>query len=245
MRLLIDADGFLYKAVAAAEYEADWGDGIFVASTNINQAIAMVQSQIRSVCERFESEDIVLVISGSNNFRYQVDPTYKASRKGNRKPLGYKALVDWLKSEYGDRVIVHDLLEADDYLGILATKPNAPESVIITDDKDLKTVPCTLFRLGELSTIDTDEAERYWLYQTLTGDPVDGYKGCPGIGPVKADKVLSKPGSRWENVKREYLKAGLTEDYAVLQARLARILHFDDWDSINKVPILWTPPVSE
>ena len=82
------------------------------------------------------------------------------------------------------------------------------------------------------------------MLQTLTGDPVDGYKGCPGAGPAKAAKVLSKAGSMWENVKREYVKAGLTEDHAILQARLARILRFEDWDSANKQPILWTPGVS-
>lgn len=241
-RLLIDADGFLYKAVAAAEYEADWGDGVIVLSTNLNQAKDMFRSQIASVCEHLESEDIVLVISGSSNFRYQVDPSYKSNRKGNRKPLGFHALISWMKEQYGDKVIHHDLLEADDYLGILATKPNAPQSIIVTDDKDLKTIPGTLYRMGELSTIDEDQAERYWLYQTLTGDPVDGYKGCPGIGPVSAEKLLSKPGNRWDHVKHAYLKAGLTEDHAITQARLARILRYEDWDSINKVPILWSPP---
>ncbi len=242
MRLLIDADGFLYKAVAAAEYEADWGDGVIVLSTNLNQAKDMFTSQINAVCERFGSRDLVMVISGSNNFRYQVDPSYKSNRKGNRKPLGFKLLIEWMREEYGDKVIQHDLLEADDYLGILATRPGAPESVIVTDDKDLKTIPGTLFRLGEMSTIDKDQAERYWLYQTLTGDPVDGYKGCPGIGPVSAEKILSKPGDRWVNVVQAYRKAGLTEADALTQARLARILHYADWDSINKVPILWSPP---
>jgi DNA polymerase I len=240
-RLLIDADGFLFRAVAAAEYEADWGQGIFVASTNVNQAIDMFKSQVEAVCRELESDDCVYVISGDNNFRKALDPTYKANRTG-RKPLGYKALVEWMKDTYGTKVIVHDLLEADDYLGILATKPNAPESIIVSDDKDMMTIPGNLFRLGRLSTIDDDTAERYWLQQTLMGDPADGYKGCPGIGPVKADKILAKPGSRWENVKREFIKAGLTEDYAVLQARLARILRFGDWDTVRKQPILWTPP---
>lgn len=240
-RLLIDADGFLYRSVAAAEYEGDWGDGIFVASTNVNQAIDMFRSQVEAVSRELDSDDHVYVISGDKNFRKTLDPSYKANRTG-RKPLGYLAMVEWLKATYGDRVVANDVLEADDYLGILATKPGAPESIIVSDDKDMLTIPGQIFRLGVLSHIDEDEAERYWLKQTLMGDPADGYKGCPGVGPVKADKVLSKSGSRWENVKREFLNAGMTEEYAFLQARLARILRYSDWDSELKQPILWTPP---
>jgi DNA polymerase-1 len=182
-----------------------------------------------------------MVISGDQNFRKDLDPTYKSHRKGTRKPLGYIALTDWMRERYGPRVVVQPLLEADDYMGILATKPGAPETIIVSDDKDMKTIPGTLFRLGQLSTIDEGEAHRYWMLQTLMGDPADGYKGCPGIGPVKAEKIVSKPGVLWDNVKREFLKAGMTEDYAVLQARLARILRFSDWDSERKQPLLWTP----
>jgi DNA polymerase-1 len=239
-RLLIDADGILYKSVAAAEYEADWGDGIFVASTNINQAKDMFLSQIEALKRELGNGQIVMVLSGRGNFRKDLDPSYKSNRV-SRKPLGFVAMTEWLSDTFTD-VVSQDGIEADDYLGILATKPGSPDSIIVSDDKDLKTIPGKLFRLGELSTIDDDEAERYWLLQALTGDTADGYKGCPGVGTVKAEKTLLKPGSRWENVKREFLKAGLTEDYAVLQARLARILRYEDWDSVNKCPRLWTPP---
>lgn len=244
-RLLIDADGYLYRAVAAAEYEADWGNSIFVASTNIEQAKDMFRSEIDAVKRELwgsdeATGDLVMVLSGDSNFRKELDPGYKANRV-SRKPLGYLAMVDWLHETYGDRVVSQDCLEADDYLGILATKPGAPDSIIVSDDKDLLTIPGKIFRLGGLSTIDEDRADLYWLTQTLTGDPSDGYKGCPGIGAVKAERVLSKPGVRWEAVRREFLKAGMSEDFAVLQARLARILRFADWDGVAKKPILWTP----
>lgn len=243
-RLLIDADGFLYKAVAAAEYEADWGEGIFVASTNIEKAKDMFRSEIEAVQRELGNGELIMVLSGSSNFRKELDPSYKANRT-SRKPLGYVAMIDWLKETYGDRVVSQDCLEADDYMGILATKPGAPPSIICSDDKDMFTIPGRLYRLGKLSTIDDDQADRYWWSQALTGDPADGYKGCPGIGAVKAEKLLSKPGSRWELVRREFLKAGTDEEYAVLQARLARILRFADWDSSLKRPILWTPETTD
>lgn len=240
-QLLIDADLLLYKAVAAAEYEADWGDGVIVASTNIEQAQDMFVSQLRSITDALSSTDIVLVTTGSDNFRYGLTPDYKSNRKGNRKPLGFLTLSKWLLENYPDRAISKNVLEADDYIGILATTPGSVDRIVVSEDKDLQTIPCTLYRQGELREISAEEADRFWFYQTLIGDPADGYKGCPGIGPVKAEKILSKPGDTWVNVKLAYISAGLTEEDAVLQARLARILRYDDWDSKNQRPILWTP----
>jgi hypothetical protein len=35
------------------------------------------------------------------------------------------------------------------------------------------------------------QADRFHMIQTLTGDVTDGYPGCPGIGPVKAEQILN------------------------------------------------------
>jgi DNA polymerase-1 len=79
----------------------------------------------------------------------------------------------------------------------------------------------------------------------VLGDAVDGYSGCPGIGPKKAETVLAnaKDGvSPWGVIVGAYVKAGLDEEDALLQARLARILQFGDYDlKTNKVK-LWEPP---
>ena len=81
-----------------------------------------------------------------------------------------------------------------------------------------------------------------WFYtQVLTGDSTDNYPGCPGIGPKKAADILNKELS-WTSVVNAYLKAGLTEEDALLQARMARILQASDWNSKQQEPILWTPP---
>jgi DNA polymerase-1 len=42
-------------------------------------------------------------------------------------------------------------------------------------------------------------------------------------------------------VLHQFARAGLTAEDALLQARLARILHNDDYDHAKKEPILWTP----
>lgn len=113
------------------------------------------------------------------------------------------------------------------------------------------------------------EADRYHLYQAIVGDATDGYGGLPGAGPTAAEWLLQglgwiardhvlKSGPRkggvevrwdrelmatpWEAIVSAYVKAGLTEQHAITQARLARILRFTDYD--GHTPILWNPPVS-
>lgn len=240
-QLLIDGDLYAYQAAVVSEFEADWGDGVIVLSTNLDQAKDNFITKMNGIKAELWSDDLVVIFSGANNFRHTLTDTYKSNRKATRKPLGYGALVTWIREQTEYKAISKDCLEADDYLGILSTKPGGVPRIIVSGDKDMQTIPGQLYYQDELRTITEDEAEAYWMLQTLTGDTTDGYKGCPGIGAVTAAKWLSKPGSRWENVRQAYLKAGLTEDDAILQARLARILHFEDWDAANQCPKLWTP----
>jgi DNA polymerase-1 len=138
-------------------------------------------------------------------------------------------------------------LEADDVMGVLATHPKTvreSQPIIISQDKDMQTIPTQVWRQGELINVTEEMADYYHMFQTLVGDTSDGYKGCPGVGKVKAEKIL---GSRdamltmWQSVVFAYEKAGLTEQDALTQARLARILRWGDWDNTKKEPILWSP----
>jgi DNA polymerase-1 len=118
--------------------------------------------------------------------------------------------------------------------------------MIVTMDKDLKTIPGTLWHLdqklnGKKIQVTDKDAWEWFLTQTLTGDVTDGFPGCPGIGPVSAKKLLETKGANWDTVKHAYIKAGLTEDDALVQARCARILHASDWDFEKSEVILWKP----
>jgi DNA polymerase-1 len=137
-------------------------------------------------------------------------------------------------------------LEADDVMGILATKPSDKRRIICSADKDMKTLPATIWNGKDLETYSVLQADMFHMYQTLIGDTADGYKGCPGIGPVKAEKLLAEATNEgvqymWPAVVAAYESKGLTEADALLQARLARILRHSDWDGEKKQPILWTP----
>ena len=76
------------------------------------------------------------------------------------------------------------------------------------------------------------------MYQTLTGDSTDGYSGCPSVGDKTARKILGD-NPTWGDVISAYEKRGLTEQDAMVQARVARILRFKDYDFVKHQPILW------
>jgi DNA polymerase-1 len=239
--LCIDADLYLYRAAAAAENETDWGNDIFSLSTDLKEAKEIFTNQVENFKKELKVDQVLMCISSTTNFRKSVYKPYKSGRKKVRKPVGHAALVTWCKETYPS--IVQETLEADDVMGILASDPNAQaKRIIVSDDKDMKTIPGQLYRPfdGELFEITLQEADRHFYTQCLTGDTTDGYPGLPGVGPVKANKIL---GSRpdWSLVQNAYTKAGLNQGEALDQARCARILRFTDWDFTNDKVKLWSP----
>ena len=249
--LLVDGDQYLHRACAATERSTRWDDENHVLLSNEVEAYDTVVASLNHIMDQFANKDMVLTFSEGRCFRYDIDPTYKSNRAPARKPLCFHDVRRKLIETY--RSVRLPGLEADDVMGILATKPGPDTKIIIARDKDMKTIPGKLWDGSTFHVITEAGADYYHMYQTLVGDAADGYKGCPGIGPKKAEKnlkaclaacvsdALSQRLAMWSEVCSNYEQAGLTEEHALTQARLARILRWSDWDSVNKQPILWTP----
>ena len=172
------------------------------------------------------------------NFRKKILSTYKANRIGKRKPVCYREVIDWIKAHYITRMI--PTLEADDVVGILATKYKGQE-VHSSGDKDFRSIPGVFYNFlqGEIYHISEREADKWFYTQTLIGDKADNYDGCPGIGEKTAEKIFQKEGVSWHTVERTFLRKGLTKEDALQQARVARILRDTEWK--DGKPILWSP----
>lgn len=237
--MLIDADIYLFRACSATEVEHDWGDDIWSLTTDLKESQDYFKTTISQFQQELGIEDFILCITSSDNFRKEVLSTYKSNRKGTRKPVGYKALVEWAQEEYP--CVSLPKLEADDVMGILATTPNK-ETYIVSDDKDMMTIEGRLYQPQKLikTNISKQEAFLWFLRQTLTGDPVDGYSGIKGIGPKKADQIVDKSPT-WRAVEAEYIKHGYTTAEAKAQARCARILRSSEYDLETETIKLWEP----
>ena len=190
MKLLCDADFIVYKACAAAETEIDWGDDTILVTSNFSDAYSATKRELTKLENKFGSlSTLILFFSDSTNFRKKILDSYKGHRN-RKKPCGYKRVIQALKKEY--KVIIKPTLEADDSMGIYATK--YPGNIIVSPDKDMKQIPGQLYNFDETFTITPEEGAKWHLIQACAGDSTDGYSGISGIGVKRAEALFKEKG---------------------------------------------------
>jgi 5'-3' exonuclease len=238
MSLLIDADYIVYKCCAATETEIDFGEDLIVVTSRFSEAYEYVERELYNIASDLGCfDDSILFFSDSVNFRKSIDPAYKGHRN-RKKSCGYKRVINKLKEEY--HVVIMPTLEADDALGIYATKE--PGHIICSPDKDMRQIPGQLFDLTqEVVEITPEMGDRWHLIQAMAGDQTDGYAGIPGIGIKRAEALLEANGATWQTVVDAFAAKDLDESVALMNARLAKILQCDDYDFTNQEPRLWNP----
>lgn len=246
---LIDADILAYQAAASCETPIKWDDDLWTLHAFEDEAESTFTSMLTRIVRDTEATDYLLAFSDSENWRKTILPTYKSNRADVRKPMLLKHMRQYAKDNYN--TYVRPTLEGDDVLGILATsnKPVPGDKIVCSIDKDFRTIPGKHYNFKSEAFFEiTEEQADYWhLMQTLTGDSTDGYAGCPGCGPKTAEKILTAldPKDRWAGVLKAYQAAGLGEEEALVQARVARICRAQDYDFKKKKVILWTPPKTD
>jgi DNA polymerase-1 len=262
---LIDADIVVYQSASRAEKIDDFDDDLIHITGSKRETRDGIAEMIHDLQVAVGADRVLLAFTcSSGNFRKEVYHQYKSNRKGHRKPITYQYGREWAIENYDS--MVRPGLEADDILGIVATgevKGLVGDKVVCSIDKDMRTFPCRLYNWMKpedgIDVISETEADFNFYQQILTGDSVDGYPGCPGIGPVRAKRLLeqhwilppAKTGvdeyfcerEAWGCVLKAYEHKGLVPYDAITQARCARILRACDYDFKERRPILWVPPL--
>lgn len=262
--LLVDGDILVYRHAFAEQVEVDMGGGGVASWAELEPAWAGVVAEVKSLAVAAGCDAVRVTLSCPSDqcFRRDVDPAYKHNRRGQSRPLLYSRLRDrmLLGCEDFPPATALPRLEGDDVLGLLATgRAWRGRCVIATIDKDLRGIPGRHVLLGGaaeestvIAVVDRD-AEHFFLTQCLTGDLVDGFGGCPGVGPVRAAKILAgvDEGPGWvrsafeDLVVPAYVKAGLGREAALQTARLARILRRGDYRHRTGKVRLWAPTKEE
>lgn len=272
--LLIDGDVIAYQVAVTNQTEIDWGDETSSTVLTEEQAKAAVDRAVAKLMERLKADEAILCLTDGINWRMDVLPSYKSNRLDVVRPELLPVMRAYILDNY--KSYLRPTLEGDDCMGILATHPTLikGEKVIVSIDKDMKTIPSKLYNPNRDSEgiveISEEEADWWHMFQTITGDTTDGYKGCPNAGKEKAIELLANPyllipyeyefkrGKRkgttetrwtkeptddvWASIVSLYAQQGLTEEDALAQARVARILRHSDFDFKNKEVKLWNPP---
>ncbi|WP_298951526.1 hypothetical protein [uncultured Methylobacterium sp.] len=293
--LLIDGDVVAFSSAAAVQQVVIGDDGWATPMANTAVGEAVVENALWSLKEGLGADSFEVVLSDpAENWRKSVDATYKTNRTGER-PLLLTYLKDYLRAKHG--AYHWPGLEADDVLSVKMTSPACfclkanlvceggdmcerlayARVICVGRDKDFKSIPGLHHTWKDLDgrgkpivrEVTQWEADRWHLIQTLAGDAVDGFKGCPGLGMKRAAEIIDSPhrltpsegvitrgknkGEKvtkwvaepttdyWAAVVSQYRKVGLGEPEALVSARLARLLRHGEYDPETEELTLWTP----
>lgn len=179
---LVDGDIIAYRCSASCQGVGEYRD---VAVEPEEAAIIRCDVLMRDILQHTDTQ--LTFLTGKNNFRYTINPEYKANRKDKAKPVHLQACRDFLIREYN--AIVTDGYEADDALGFSQTE----DSVIFSIDKDLLMVPGNHYNFvrNEYTEVSELDGLKSFYRSMLVGDTSDNVFGIKGIGPVKAAKLIN------------------------------------------------------
>jgi len=218
MEALIDQDLVCFRCAASAEND-DLGIAIYRANELFDQ-----------ILEKTGASSYRAFLTGTNNFRKQIYPEYKANRTAP-KPKHLEDLREWSVTKLNAEV-ADEGLEADDMLGINQTK----DTIICSLDKDLLQIPGRHFSWeinGKGWTrpdtfLEQTELEglRLFYEQCIKGDRSDNIKGIEGLGEKKA-KVLLEPAQSEKEMLQIVRSAYSNEDEFLMNASCLWILRND------------------
>jgi len=244
MTLLIDADWLIYNSCCACEEDTRWTEHEHTLHSDERDIMNMIDNRIdvyKTIAG--EKHDIVMCFTSYPTFRHEIFPEYKIHRIGKRKPLALRSVINNCKKIYD--CVSYPNLEGDDVLGLLATNGQYKNPIIVSVDKDMRTIPCKLIAADEVEHITEKKANRHWFEMSIAGDSTDGIVGVKGTGMVTATKLLADTpdtiDALWSKVAETYTKKGYTLADAILNARLTRILREGDYDYNTGTVKLWNP----
>lgn len=234
---IIDADILVYRA-------AFWAD-----AEGIDELPGRLKHDIKQWTPRGCQPVLALSCPRSQNFRRRLWPDYKANRDSTMQPDSKKYAVEIVVDGY--EVLQYPQLEADDILGIAAS---SGDGIAVTIDKDLRSAPGWHWNPDKersATLVNTEEADRFFYHQWMTGDATDNIPGLWKVGPRKADKFLDST-DRDDWVKK-ILELYRTEErpehkgrcnldpiaFGRTMAWCVRILRDGEYDKVGQMIKLW------
>ena len=213
--VLIDGDSIAYMGGAQSSYK---------------ECTTLIDKLIGGILEACESNIFELYIEcpfDKDIFRKHVAVTkpYKGNRKAERPAFLVEAKQHMIKRW---NATVAKKVEAEDLVAIRATELGS-KAIIAGIDKDLLQVPGRHFNYRALQFIDVSQfhGDFNLHLQWLMGDCTDNITGIPGLGIVRASKLIEECETTEElvgKVNAAYKDANLDDDYKLEQYRLVYLL---------------------
>lgn len=222
MYALIDADTIYYRAAF---------------KKNKKEIRKTINTKMKEIEGYLFMPEMMVAVKGYGNYRKELYPDYKANRKVDEelKPfLNYGH--EFMREKYN--AVMADGMEADDLVSIWAheCRANEQEYVVVGIDKDLLQIPgkhLNFFKM-EMQDVTDDVAHHKLMVQCLTGDTADNIPGIKGIGPKKAERILSgvSMDRRWNRVRAAW-RAQSAGDPELSYQLLRMLTSWEDLDAIR------------
>lgn len=255
MHLIIDGDGPLYRAAAAAQHYEYYIDGLtfrlkkdavsHAKDTNYDvsdikksdliveeeyAAIHNIKSIMDGLLSAISPKSYTCYIGGNGNYRHLINPEYKAGRPP--RPVHYDAVKRYMAAYNAEEV--HGI-EADDACSMMQCSAEPETTMIASNDKDLLMVPGWHYNWQKQikQFITEDQGDYNFYIQLCTGDSTDNIYGLAGIGPAKAAKIIegcTTARARFEAVSTAYQSAGREDLHTVARQIWMSRLEPDDWE---------------
>jgi 5'-3' exonuclease len=151
---------------------------------------------MRRILHATNAREYKLFIGGGDNFRYQIDPTYKANRDNKPRPQHLQEVRSYLVTEW--KAHIADGIETDDHLGIEQSADNGEETVIASYDKDLIQIPGNHYNFQKdiWSYVTPLQGWASFYTQLIMGDRSDNIQGFDGKMRLNVPKFLQPYVSR-------------------------------------------------
>lgn len=252
--LLLDADVLVYSFAFSEQQVIRWDRDLYTQHAWLDPTKVKLDTYIHKLMELTDCSEVKVALSDLDyNFRKEVYGPYKMTRAGLIRPILFGPLREFFIKEH-DGVFL-PRLEGDDVLATWATDPATGPCVIGSIDKDLRQIPGLHYNWTrpdrKVEGVTPLEGELSLLTQILMGDRTDNYPGIKGCGPKTAEKLLGEIRSKedlqdvWADViVKAYQKAGFGEEFALTNARCARLLRFGDLAADGSIR-LWHPEGEE
>jgi hypothetical protein len=183
-----------------------------------------------------------------NNFRFKVANALSVGYKHNRRTELLPGALECLRmlvTEFGANIA--DGWEADDEVVFLKNESPDKYALAAVDKDVLGQCPGMHYDYKAAKLVHTSEVEanfmKYW--QAIVGDPTDGYKGVPRVGPVGAAKFINEDMTDeelWAGVVSAYKSKGINPDNALTTIRLSSMQQLKRIGGIIVLE-LFEPPV--
>ncbi len=181
---LIDSDFMIYVAAHNKKDEPE---------KTLEECKLHADQLVYNIVSETGATHYIMTLTVGRNFRYTINPEYKANRKSLEKPKYFSEVKQHLIETW--KAIYNEQVESDD---LVITMKNyfdsvGVESFITSNDKDVLRTEGTHYnpRKNEWITTTKEEAHEALWCSLITGDATDNIKGIPKKGEVFFKKLKS------------------------------------------------------